>query len=425
MKFLIFFFLVSCVSNKDNKVTLDYFRIGEKKNVLNIKEDKDIASEKIIKNVPKSENLHFSQEWLHEDYNSNNFYPHFNYKFQIEDFFIKNIGSGKERFVNTILYKENFLYFSDVKGTIYKFNLLEKNIAWEKNFYEKNDKNFSKNIKLVLSQNNLIVSDSIGTIYNIDIINGDLLWKKNFGPGFISNLNFYNEVIYSINDAGRLYAIDINDGQKLWSFDTLSQIIKSKSSSKISISENILVISTETGELVAFDLIKKQVLWSRNIVFSNVINFNDALKFSNILISNNRIYLSSNNSPLLVLNLKDGTLIKSFDILSNNNLVLIDNFLFVLSNSLYLNALDLNENKILWSKKIKNSDQKNINYDGILISLNNIYLISSNGYLSVFSAEDGEEIKKKKITTSLFASVIIAEKNLVFWNNAEQLIIIN
>jgi outer membrane protein assembly factor BamB len=432
MRLILIFIIIlsySCSSDKDKKVDLESFKKqGER---INVFETKNIFD----KEIESKNNLQFSQpqlnkKWLYEHFSSNNFYDHLVFDGKLQAFFKKNIGDyiNKDNDDGSLVVSENIVFFSDEKGTVYKFDLLNYKIIWELKIYESSYSNYPKNITLLLSGEFLYAADNLGFIYSINTETGKTVWQQNYGIPFSSHLNFYKGVLYVVNQNSRLYAFNPLDGQKIWSFESLSGLIKPAKSSSISIYDNKLLFSNDVGDVTAIDLDKQVILWNRNILSQNNISTNLVFKISNILIDKKDVYVSSNSGDLLNLNVDTGEIKWSYKLSSIQNHIINEKYLFVLTENGFVVSFNKNTGTILWSidlNKISKNTKDQIDYYGLILASNNVYLTSSNGNLYKISAIDGKYITHKKINSELSRAPIIVDNKILILNHSSELILVN
>jgi len=432
MRLILIFIIIlsySCSSDKDKKVDLESFKKqGER---INVFETKNIFD----KEIESKNNLQFSQpqlnkKWLYEHFSSNNLYDHLVFDGKFEAFFKKNIGDyiNKDNDDGSLVVSENIVFFSDEKGTVYKFDLLNYKIIWELKIYESSYSNYPKNITLHLSGEFLYAADNLGFIYSINTETGKTVWQQNYGIPFSSHLNFYKGVLYVVNQNSRLYAFNPLDGQKIWSFESLSGLIKPAKSSSISIYDNKLLFSNDVGDVTAIDLDKQVILWNRNILSQNNISTNLVFKISNILIDKKDVYVSSNSGDLLNLNVDTGEIKWSYKLSSIQNHIINEKYLFVLTENGFVVSFNKNTGTILWSidlNKISKNTKDQIDYYGLILASNNVYLTSSNGNLYKISAIDGKYITHKKINSELSRAPIIVDNKILILNHSSELILVN
>jgi len=429
--FLIFFSLLifSCSSDKDKKVDLEIFKKqGEKINVFETNNvfDKELDSSFILQlNQPQ-----LNKKWSYEYFSSNNFYDHLVYEGKFQEIFKKNIGDylNKNNDSGSLLVFENFVFFSDEKGKIYKFDTSNQKIIWELKIYESSYNNYPKNIALFLNGDVLYAADNLGFIYSIDVQTGKTIWQENYGIPFSSHLNFHKGVLYVVNQNSRLYAFNPSDGQKIWSFESLSGLIKPSRSSNISLYDNKLLFSNDVGDVTAIDLDRQIIIWSKNILSQNVIFNNLVFKISNILIDKKDVFVSSNSGDLFSFNLESGEIKWSQKLSSIQNHISTDKYLFVLTENGFVIAFNKTNGGILWSlnlAKLSKDKKVSVDYYGLLLASNNLYVTSSNGDIYKISANNGKYITHKKINNDLSRAPIIVDNKILILNRSSELIILN
>ena len=433
MKYFLIFFLslviFSCSSDKDKKVDLEVFKNqGEKINVFeaNIIFDKEISSKSpLLLNSPQS-----NKDWVYEHFSSNNLYEHLVYEGKFQDIFKKSIGDyiNKNNDSGSLLVSNEFVFFSDEKGKIYKFDIKNQRVIWELKIYESSLNNYPKNIALYLNSNILYAADNLGFLYSIDTETGKPIWQQNYGVPFSSNLNFYKSILYVVNQNSRLYAFNPIDGEKIWSFESLSGLIKPSRSSSISILNNNLLFTNDVGDVTVIDLNQQVIVWTKNILSQNTISNNLIFKTSNLLIDKKDVFISSNNGDLLNFNFDTGEIKWSQKLSSIQNHISTDKYLFVLTENGFIIAFNKTNGTILWSLNLTkfSRDSKTVpSYYGLLLASNNLYATSSNGDIYKISANDGTYISHKKINSDLSRAPIIVDNRIFILNRSSELIILN
>ena len=440
--FLIFFslFIFSCSSDKDKKVDLEFFKKqGEKINVFEANNvfDIEVDSRSILQlNQPQ-----LNKKCSYEHFSSSNFYDHLVYEGKFQDIFKKNIGDylNKNNDNGSLLVFENFVFLSDEKGKIYKFDTNNQKIIWELKIYTSTYNDYPKNIALFLNGDILYAADNLGFIYSIDVQTGKTIWQQNYGIPFSSHLNFHKGILYVVNQNSRLYAFNPSDGQKIWSFESLSGLIKPSRSSNISLYDNKLLFSNDVGDVTAIDLDQQVIIWTKNILSQNTISNNIVFKISNILIDKKDVFVSSNSGDLFNFNLETGEIKWAQKLSSIQNHISTDKYLFVLTENAYVVALNKLNGSILWSLNLNKysksiiegsnvgifSTPTNNDHFGLLLGSGHLYLTSASGYIFKISAVDGKYISRKKINNELSRAPIIVNNKILILNRSSQLIIVN
>tara|TARA_B100000579_G_scaffold290079_1_gene240841 strand:+ start:1204 stop:2502 length:1299 start_codon:yes stop_codon:yes gene_type:complete len=175
------------------------------------------------------------------------------WKFKSENSFLK---SNKR---NSLVIKNNIVYFNNSLGDILAVNINEGSLIWQtptqsSSIYENA---FSlKMSDLVISKEDLIFSNNKNEIYSINLMSGILNWKQNINSSVRPVI--INDFIFTVSNEGYLFTLDRYSGNIIKITDVFSQF-KPKKRKKIYpigfvVSEKNILLSTSNGRLLVIDL---------------------------------------------------------------------------------------------------------------------------------------------------------------------------
>jgi outer membrane protein assembly factor BamB len=287
--------------------------------------------------------------------------------------FYKKRHKQIKKYLNIIV-DNNILYISDNIGYLYSFDYKENKILWAKNYKIP----FRSNLKI--NKNYLIASNDNNNLlfYNKD--NGEIIKSipteetivKN---QFINNLSSNNNQLFFLNTYGSLYSVKTDTLKINWFLNinqTLdlnpsniffgSKIVNNKDKIVVSSAQFTYVINSKTGSvilkknfvpvvkpilideylflitknnlLIAMDLSSGKVIYSydMNQKISEYLNIKKKkVKFKNISILNNKIFIFLENSFVIKLNI-NGNLeeIYKLPVKIHSNPIFIDNSILYL-----------------------------------------------------------------------------------------------
>jgi outer membrane protein assembly factor BamB len=189
-----------------------------------------------------------------------------------------------------------------------------------------------------------------------------------------------------------------------------------------------LLFSNDVGDITAIDLDQQVITWTKNILSQNSISNNLVFKISNILIDKKDVFVSSNSGDLFNLNLETGETKWSQKLSSIQNHISTDKYLFVLTENGFVIAFNKANGNILWSLNLNKFSKNNkitLDFYGLLLGSNNLYVTSSIGDIYKISANDGKYISHKKINNDLSRAPIIVDNKMLILNRSSELIILN
>ena len=326
---------------------------------------------------------------------------------------------GKNKFLNTNeysppLYFKNNIIFSDDVGNIFNINSKGK-INWKVNIYKKTFKKVYKNLSFSVYKNKIYVADNIGFVYSLNPETGKVIWLKSLGIPIKSKIKVSENKIFLINQDNKIFCLDSENGNKIWDLRTISSFIKSQNFLGMAISKDGDVLAlTSAGDLVKIKSTNGRVYWSLNAAGSMHGNESDFFQSSDVVISDDTIFLSTLNSTLS-LSVKNGYFNWEQKIGSTNNPIIDGKNIFLVTNNGFFVNLDKKTGKIIWSvnllKKLKKRKQET-SVVGFVLGSGRIYATTLNGFLIVCSATTGKIEFSKKIGTKIIAAPIIANNSL-------------
>ena len=267
---------------------------------------------------------------------------------------------------------DNFLVVADNISKIYKIDLDSGELIWSK----RNVAPFNSEIKIF--KDKIFVIDYSNTLRSYSLKDGNQIWSVNTQNSLIRSkkklsLIIIDEKVIFNNSIGDITAVDINNGQLLWQLPTQNSLNNesafSLKNSNIVTDGKDLIFSNNKNQIFSIDIKSGSFNWETkvnsfiasaildNLIFTislegylvvieknsgNIIRITDIFnKFENNERSNifptgfslgfNKIYLSTSNGRLLIIDLSSGKTISLFKI--DNQTISKP---FILNNSMFI-----------------------------------------------------------------------------------------
>ena len=270
----------------------------------------------------------------------------------------KNYYSKSEKKLKPILQLANnqdFLIVADNIAKYFMLDLKTGNLIWSKN----NLAPFNSQIKIF--KDKFFIIDYSNTLRAFSLKNGEELWNIKTESSLIRSqkklsMVIVDEVIYFNNSIGDISAVDIKEAELLWQLPTQSSLIYesafSLETSDIVADEKNLFFSNNKNQFFSIDIESGSFNWENKInsnirpslidnfiitvslegylilieknsgnivritdVFSNFkIKKRDQIKPSGFIVGLDKIYLTTNNGRLLVIDLSSGKTISTLKI---------------------------------------------------------------------------------------------------------------
>ncbi len=250
--------------------------------------------------------------------------------------FVNNItnNNGNINFEPTFEKKKTFK-FSKIK----QFNSIDTDILfienndliyenfetlWKANHYSKKERKLNPILYFNYIDNRLLVVDTLSNIFSINLENGQLIWKKESITPFNSNVTVQADKFITVDFDNVIRCFSVIDGNELWNFKTENTFIKSQKKLSIVIKDDNVYSLNNLGDLTALNVNDGSLVWQIGFV-----------------IAKNKIYLSTDNGRILIINLTNSETEKvikfnnekiSRPFINNANIFLIKNNGIIRSN---------------------------------------------------------------------------------------------
>ena len=413
-----FFFIILIIFSGCSLEKKTFFKdkttSGNKEIVLKKKDNKEIIQEdfnknikivlsKIIKNNKFKElRNNYGREEFDSDFKSVS-------KYKIKK--IKNFSNFEPK----IVFKSDGIIFFEKQGTLKKYDYSQK-LIWKKNFYSKQEKKLNILLNITHENDILIITDNLSKYYAIDLKNGELLWSKTNLTPFNSQIKIYKDKFYIVDYENILHCFSIKNGNRIWSYQTDNFFVKSKKTLSIVIDNEKVIFTNSIGDITALDANKGFLLWQtptqNNLIYAE----SASLITSDIVLEKDSIFFSNNRNEFYSVNKNNGFLNWKQKINSNIRPVITDDIIFTVSNEGFLYFIDSLRGNIIKSNNLltnfKAKQRQFIKPIGIALGSDNIFLSLNNGMLIVASIQSGEIINTFKLDGNQISKPFIFDNKL-------------
>ena len=270
-------------------------------------------------------------------------------------------------------------------------------------------------MSLAIYKKNIYVSDNIGFIYSISIDNGKLNWIKNHGIPLKSKIKVFKDKIFLINQDNRIISLNSNNGSLVWNIRSIPSFIKLQNLLSIAISNQGHLVSIDTsGTLTKANTKDGRIFWTINIADSVYAHSTDFFTATNVVINNNKVFVSTTSS-ITSLDLTTGSNVWTLKISSADTPIISGENMFIVTKNGFFVIININSGEIISSKNILNilkKKKRETQVSGFIMGSDKIYSLTSNGYSIVCSAITGKPESFIKIGGVITSAPIISNGNL-------------
>ena len=213
-------------------------------------------------------------------------------------FFISQIKVDRDRF-----------YVLDASNIFTCYSLSNGKKIWE---FKGETKliNSQQQTSVIINNENVIFNNSKGEIISLDKMSGNLNWLTptiEYGESLQSflvknsDLVLNDDSIYFSNNNNSFFSLDVNLGLVNWKQSINSYL-------RPVIIDNIVLTISPKGYLYILDKKSGNIIRSTDIFYNLKPRKRDKIQISGFISTKEKIYLSTNNGKIIVVNIRDGNL---------------------------------------------------------------------------------------------------------------------
>ena len=408
---------------KKRDILKDFKKISVSEDVF----DKIISlenSKKIEISLPIN-NLQWNDIYFNDENNLKNFKAD-----NLNQILFQSKKLSRNKSSNYLIFENGNLIISDDKGNIIVYSVKEKKIISKYNFYRKEYKGIKKKLNLYVQNNIIYVSDSVGYLYAFNYENKQLIWAKNYKLPLKSNLKISGNKIICADVNNNLIFLDRENGELLKLIPTEGTTVTNEFVNNISKYKSNIFFLNSYGTLYSINSETMDLKWFINLNPSLNLNQSNLFDGSEIINNGSKIVVSSNKKTFFI-DVKTGSILKSYYFTSAVKPIIHNNIGFFVTNNSLLVAINLDNYQILYSKDINlqvakflNAKKRNLNFKDVMLLNSEIFVFLENSFILNFE-NNGELKDVKKLPSKIYSSPILIDNSILYLNLRKKLIILN
>ena len=197
--------------------------------------------------------------------------------------FATSLTDLKSNFKNNIIVdeKNSNIFYLNTNGELYSINYVNQGINWFSNLKIKNsitDSSLFLGSPLVLKDNKIIASNG-NSLFVYDSLSGSTIWKKNISTDVKGNLSKNYVFLFTKNNL--LICLSSQSGEIIWSKNIYNQIKtldkknlsrKIKKISNLIITDNKIFLFSKEGYLISFDYKNGKIISVNKVLKSGLMS---------------------------------------------------------------------------------------------------------------------------------------------------------
>ena len=243
----------------------------------------------------------------------------------------------------------------------------------------------------------VVIATAKGEVLALNPANGQTLWRKTLLAPVLASAALSAETIVIQSNDGKVYGLDSKTGEKRWVYDTPVPSLSLRGYATPLIDENLVIVATATGKIVALDVNTGIAQWESRIATSE--GRSELARMVDVdgdmlMTINKELYVASYQGQLAALNIKDKpdplwTLPTS----TTQSLAEGLGNVYVVDAASSILAVDQETGKVVW----KQSDFAWRGLSNPVVVGNYLVVGDSSGYLHIMAQSDGRLLGRSSV----------------------------
>ncbi len=308
--------------------------------------------------------------------------------------------------MSPIFYKDRIIVGNAIEGLV-AYDFETKNVVWRRPIPQ----GVESGGPVVKDQ--LFIGSNNGKVYSIDLVNGQILWTFDTKSEVVAEPLLEDAVLYFISGNQSIFALDATNGKQLWTYsrqDT-ANLMTIRGGAKPALSQGFLYAGFSDGSVVALNAKTGTQQWE--------ITLNRNSRFKDIdaspLIEGDYIYINSYDDHLYCLAKNKGEIIWKSPFGGAGTPISIADKIFSTSSRGELVSLSKKDGRLLWKNKTINGIFIDpVNYKGLILTA------ETQGHVALFDSLTGEMKASFEPGRGVFSKPTVdLTKNLIYFISGE------
>ena len=316
-------------------------------------------------------------------------------------------GAGEQGLTLSPAVNGHYLVAVGYKGYITALNRLSGQRLWQLRLHA------HPSATPTISGHTVYVGTMGGRIFAINLLNGHVVWHAQASSSVLAAVAVRNNTVVAHTNDDGVTAFDALTGKQLWHRNGTSPRLQLMASSAPVIAGGLVIVGTNTGDLMALDLQNGQLQWSRPVALptgsSTVAQM--VVVSGAPVVANDVIYAVSYHGNLVAVNLQNGHLIWQHPVSSYESVAVGSGRVFVTNDQGMVMAFDEETGRELWQ-------QHRLLHRFVsapVVVVNYVVVGDYQGYVHWLSVQDGRLLARNQIASSCVRGAGIADKGIVYF----------
>ncbi|MCE9679228.1 outer membrane protein assembly factor BamB [Shewanella sp. AS1] len=332
----------------------------------------------------------------------------------------ENVGSGVGDYYSRLRPAVRYgkVFAADRYGKINAFDEATGDEVWELDISEAfRDNAFAKNDGarlaggITAARDKIFIGGETGFFAALNAETGEVVWHVKAGGELLSTPTVGEDVVVVNTGAGALEAYNIDDGTKLWTYESKLPTLTLRGTGSASYEAGGFFVGTADGKVVVVVKNNGQAAWEQPIYTPS--GGNEFSRMADVdmqpLVSGENLYAVSYNGNLVSMELRTGRVVWTRKYSSLNNLATSGLYLFMVDDHSRVYAIDKRNGLEVWS----NNELSNRDLTAPAVFGDYIVVGDFEGYLHFINRTDGRIVGRVEVDSSgLFSQPLVIDDKI-------------
>ena len=355
--------------------------------------------------------------------------PEFEATYEPSIAWTSSISDGVDKYYSQLqpAVDSNVVYIAARDGEVKALTVKNGKKLWSIDLsdHESNDSNRSARLSggVSLGGDTLYIGTENAQVFALDAANGDIKWMSKVSGEVVAQPIYDNSLVVVHTSRGEIIALDSLTGKEMWSLTNAQPKLTLRGSSTPSISQGGIIYGRADGYLAAALLKNGQPLWQ--VPVSRPYGATELDRLSDVdmkpVIVNGTVYALGYNGNLVAIDLLKGELLWSKKYSGFKNLTVSGRDIFLTDYRGYVFAVNRNDGEQRWMNK----ELAYRNVTGVTVANEYIVVGDAEGYLHWIDRENGQFVAQQNLDSDgLYIEPIATSTHLYLQTRSGDLIVI-
>lgn len=279
---------------------------------------------------------------------------------------------------------------------------------------------------LAYTDGKLIVASGFGFVSALDASSGSEIWRRDMEAPMTGSPTIKDGRAYVSSNNNEVFALDLDDGQILWSDQAIAESARVLGSPSPAAIEDIVIAPYSSGEIIAYLSANGRRLWtealSRPGRFTPISSINDIA--SRPVVGGGLVFAANQSGVMAAIDGRTGNRLWVQPVGSTSAPALAGDYIFIAGTEGRVAAISAPSGQIYWVKELRRYEKEKkkkgrISYAGPIVASDQVIVVSSQGELISLSPQTGEKLKSLDLKDRVYLEPIsVGDKIFVLTDDA-------